>query len=94
MKFGTLDIIEQPEMSTMPQEASSAWFAVLPPDKPLLGATYKPVAYFGGRPTKGVDHVFLAQQTIILAKPERHIALVTINEFGDNYNVVDIQRLF
>ena len=93
MKFGTLDIVEQPEMSAMPQEAASAWFAAFT-DKPLLGATYKPVAYFGGRPTKGVDHVFLAQQTIILAKPERHIALVTINEFGDSYNVVDIQRLF
>lgn len=93
MKFGELDIVEQPEMTSMPQEAASAWCAVFT-DKPLLGATYKPVAYFGGKPTRGVNHVFLTQQTIILAKPERHIALVTINEFDGAFNVIDIQRLF
>lgn len=90
MKFGTVEVIEQQEMTKMPQEAASAWHGV---DNPIIGASYKPIAYVGGQPVKGVNHIFIAQQTLILAVPERHIALVTINEFDGNYNIVSIERI-
>lgn len=90
MKFGEVEILEQPELTAMPQEAASAWCAVM---NNILGATYKPLLYVGGQPAKGVNHVFIAQQTLILAKPERHIVLVTINEFDGNYNIVSIERI-
>lgn len=60
---------------------------------PLAGANYKPLIYIGGRPVKGVNHIFIAEQTLILAKPERHIVTVTINEYDGNYNVVSIERI-
>lgn len=90
MKFGTVEIIDQKELTEMPQEAASAWCAVM---DDILGAAYKPLLYVGGQPVKGVNHVFIAQQTLILAKPERHIVLVTINEFDGHYNVVSIERI-
>lgn len=91
MKFGAIEVIEQQELSTMPQEAATSWFAVM---GEICGATYKPVAYVGGQPVKGVNHVFIAEQTLVLAKPERHICIVTINEFDGHYNVVSIERIF
>ena len=91
MKFGAIEVIEQQELTTMPQEAASAWFATM---TEICGATYKPIAYVGGQPVKGVNHVFIAEQTLVLAKPERHIVTVTINEFNGNYNLVSIERIF
>ena len=90
MKFGEVDIIEQQELTTMPQEAASAWGAV----GDIVGATYKPLLYIGGQPVRGVNHIFIAEQTLVLARPERHIVTVTINEFGGNYNIVGIERIF
>lgn len=90
MKFGAVEILEQPEPSGFPQEAASAWYAVM---GDILGATYKPLLYIGGQPVKGINHIFIAQQTLVLAKPERHIVLVTINEFDGNYNLVSIERI-
>lgn len=90
MKFGEVEIIEQQELTSMPQEAASAWHGAM---GNILGASYKPIAYVGGQPVKGVNHIFIAEQTLILAKPERHIVLVTINEFDGNYNIVSIERI-
>lgn len=91
MKFGAIEVVEQKEMTDFSQEAASAWFAVM---GDICGAQYKPVAYVGGQPVKGVNHIFIAEQTLILANPERHIVTVTINEFDGNYNLVSIERIF
>lgn len=90
MKFGAVEVIEQQELTKMPQEAASAWHGV---SDNIVGASYKPIAYVGGQPVKGVNHIFIAQQTMILAVPERHIVLVTINEFDGNYNIASIERI-
>lgn len=90
MKFGEIEILEQKGLTEMPQEAASAWHGAM---GEILGASYTPIAYVGGQPVKGVNHIFIAQQTLILAKPERHIVLVTINEFDGNYNTVAIERI-
>lgn len=89
MRFGEIEVIDQKGMTAMPQEAASAWTAM----EGYVGADYKPLIYVGGKPVKGIDHVFIAQQTLVLARPERHIVLVTINEFDGNYNVVSIERV-
>lgn len=91
MKFGAIEVIEQQELTAMPQEAASAWFSTM---GDICGAQYKPLIYVGGQPVKGVNHVFIAEQTLILAKPERHIVTVVINEFDGNYNLVSIERIF
>ena len=90
MKFGEIEVLEQKEMTDFPQEAASAWQGAT---NDYIGATYKPLLYVGGQPVKGVNHIFIAQQTLVLARPERHIVLVTINEYGGNYNVVSIERI-
>ena len=90
MKFGEIEIIEQKGLTEMPQEAASAWHGAM---GDILGASYVPIAYVGGQPVKGVNHFFIAQQTLILANPERHIVLIAINEYDGNYNTVSIERV-
>lgn len=89
MKFGEIEILDQKGLTEMPQGAASAWGAM----EGFLSASYKPLIYVGGQPVKGVNHIFIAQQTLVLARPERHIVLVTINEFDEHYNVTSIERI-
>lgn len=92
MKFGEIVIVDQPELTAMPQDAASAWHGGMGNGE-IVGASYKPTNYIGGRPVKGIDHVFYAQQTLVLAVPEKHMVRVTINEFNGNYNLVGIERI-
>ncbi len=87
--LGGIDIIEQKEMSGFPQRAASAWTIM----NGFVGANYKPMAYVGTQVVKGVNHVFIAEQTLITSTPERHIVLVTINEFDGKYSLVGIDRI-
>lgn len=87
--LGGIDIIEQKEMTAFPQRAASSW-AIM---NDFVGANYKPMAYVGTQVVKGVNHVFIAEQTLIVATPERHIVLVTINEFDGKYSLVGIDRI-
>ena len=89
--FGGIDILEQIGMDKMPQKAASAWSGAI--DGKLVGATYKPIAYVGTQVVKGVNHIFIAEQTLVVATPERHIVLLTINEFDGNYSIVNIDRI-
>ena len=93
MKFGEIEIIDQPEGLIMPQEAASAWHGAFGTGENFGGPSYKAITYVGGQPVKGVNHVFIAQQTFTFAKTERHIVLVTINEFDGNYNITSIERI-
>lgn len=89
--FGGIDIIEQKGMTQMPQKAASAWTDAI--EGKLVGATYKPLIYVGTQVVKGVNHVFIAEQTLIVSTPERHIVLVTINEFDGKFSIVGIDRI-
>lgn len=89
--FGGIEIQEQLGMDKMPQKAASAWSGAI--EGKLVGATYKPIAYVGTQVVKGVNHIFIAEQTLIVATPERHIVLLTINEFDGNYSLVGIDRV-
>ena len=87
---GNINVLEQQSITKMPQGAASAW-AVF--DGSVVGAAYKPIAYVGTQVVKGVNHVFLAEQTIITAEPVRHIVILTINEFNGKYQPVGVEQI-
>ena len=90
MNVGSIAVVEQQGLTKMPQEAASAWSSF---DGSMVGAAYKPISYVGKQIVKGVNHVFIAEQTLIIADPVRHIVIVTINEFEKKYNTVGIETI-
>ena len=90
--FGGINVVEQPEATNLPEEATKAWENVNLGE--LVGANYKVISYIGNQLVQGINHFFLVQQTIVLAEPVRHIAVVTINEFAGTYSVTNIERLY
>ena len=88
--LGSYEVVEQQSLTKFEQAAASAWSSF---DGLMVGAGYKPVAYVGRQIVKGVNHLFIAEQTLIMAEPERHIVFVTINEFNGSYSLVGIERL-
>ena len=87
--FGSIEVLEQREMTAFPQKAASAWSAM----NGLVGASYKPMAYVGTQVVKGINHIFIAQQTSATANGERHIVTVTINEFDGKFELAMIDRI-
>ncbi|MBR1727922.1 MAG: hypothetical protein IJ728_14420 [Selenomonadaceae bacterium] len=87
--FGGINVEEQKGNYKMPQKAASAWGEI----DAMTGAAYKPITYVGTQQVKGINHVFIAEQTLILAEPERHIVIVKINEFNGAFNVVSIDQI-
>ena len=83
--FGSIEILEQKGLTTMPQEAASAWIAI---EGGIVGAGYKPLIYVGAQVTKGTTYWFIAEQTLILAEPERHIVKIAVTEFNGEYKIV------
>lgn len=81
--LGQIEIIEQPAMTDMPQKAASAWSAM----NDLIGAAYTPFAFVASQLAKGTNYFFLANQFI----QQRHIVLVTINEFNGIFKLVDVK---
>lgn len=84
MLLGEIKIVDQVELTSMPQKAASAWSAV----EDLVGAMYKPIAYVGTQQVKGVNHWFIAEQTLLDAVMERNIVYFAINEFNGNFKVI------
>lgn len=71
-------------LSKMPQKAASAWSAV----GGIVGASYKPLVYVGTQQVKGVNHWFIAEQTLVTNPPVKHIVTIAINEFNGVYAIV------
>lgn len=77
--LGKIDFENFEGLSTMPQGAASAWSAV---DGGLCGASYKPLLYVGKQQVKGVNHWFIAEQTLVTNPPVKHIVTIAVNEFN------------
>lgn len=90
MNLGGIEIFEQQELTKLPQRAASA-FSVT---NNLVGAGYRVIAYVGTQVVKGVNHIFLAEQTLVTSQPERHIVSVVVNEFDGQFSVVSVERIF
>ena len=86
--FGKIKL-EEFEVVKLPQEAAGAWTKITE----LVGASYRPLLFVGTQITRGTNFIFIAEQTLITAKPERHLVTVVINEFENNYEIADIEKL-
>lgn len=83
--FGTFELEKFEGLTSMPQEAASAWSAV----ENLVGVGYKPLLYVGKQVAKGTDYLFIAEQTIMSNPPVRRVINFTINEFQGKYELVE-----
>ena len=93
MNVGSIEVVEQQGLTKMPQEAASAWSS-FDGSMGLYGrAGYKPISYVGKQIVKGVNHVFIAEQTLIIAEPVRHIVIVKINNFDGKYSIAGIEQI-
>ena len=61
--LGKIAFEEFEGLTSMPQRAASAWSAM--ESGGLVGASYKPLLYVGTQLVKGVNHWFIAEQTLI-----------------------------
>ena len=82
--FGKIELAKQEGLTKMPQMAASAWSAI----GGLIGASYKPLVYVGSQQVRGINHWFIAEQTLVTENPERRIVILAINEFLGQFAVV------
>lgn len=67
------------------QEAASAWSAV----ENLVGCGYTPLLYLGKQIAKGVDHFFIAEQTLVTNPPVRRVVSFCVNHFNGEYSLIN-----
>lgn len=84
--FGKIEFENFEGLKNLPQKAASAWSAL--ESGGLVGASYRPLVYIGGQQVKGINHWFIAEQTLITATPEKKIVTLAINEFNGIYAVI------
>jgi len=82
--FGKIQLEEFKGITTMPQNAASAFSAI----EGLVGATYKPLLYLGKQIVKGTNYYFVAEQTIVTSPLIRRVVKLAINEFDGKYELV------
>ena len=92
--LGQIELQILTDLTKAPQRVASAVSAI--ETSGLTGATYKPLMYCGDQPVRGINHWFIAEQTLVTAKPERHIVKLAVNEFNGEYKLVakSIERIF
>ena len=78
--------------SSLPQDVASAIGIV---QEQLIGATYTPLYYIAKQLVNGTNHLLICEQTLVIAKPEKHIVVMNINipagsVGGKGATVVDI----
>ncbi len=82
--LGKINFVDFEGLTSMPQEAASAWSAV----EGLCGASFKPLLFVGTQVAKGVNYWFIAEETRVTHPPDKHIVTIAINEFNGIYSVV------
>ena len=83
---GAVEFAEFEGLKKLPQKAASAAAALADPE--LVGVSYKPVLYVGTKVTKGVNHVFIAEQTRMTNPAVRRLVRVEVNEFRNVFEIV------
>lgn len=84
--FGGIDIDVITDLTKLPQKVASAQSAL--ETAGITGASYKVLVYVGDQLVRGTNYWFIAEQTVVLAEPEKHIVIVAINEFEGEYEIV------
>ena len=82
--FGTFQL-ENFKACELTQEAASAWSAV----EGIVGCGYVPLLYVGKQVGRGIDYVFVAEQTILSNPPVRRVVSFTVNCLNGNYELVN-----
>ena len=82
--FGTFQL-ENFKACELNQEAASAWSAV----EEIVGCGYKPLIYVGKQVGRGIDYVFVAEQTILSNPPVRRVVSFTVNCLNGNYELIN-----
>lgn len=80
-----LDIIT--DLSKLPQKIATAMSEIENPE--LTGASYKPLMYLGDQPVRGTNYWFIAEQTLTTRDLNKHIVLIAVNEFDNEYEIVN-----
>ncbi|MBQ7705881.1 MAG: hypothetical protein IJT73_10755 [Selenomonadaceae bacterium] len=82
--FGKIQLVEFKEDFDERQKAASAWTALTG----LVGASYKQLKYIGTQPVNGILHWFIAEQTLIIARPERRVVKLAVLEKDGKFELV------
>lgn len=82
--LGEIKILEQEGLTQLPQKAASAWSVM----SDIVGCNYKPLAYVGTQQVKGINHWFIAEQTVLNATLDKNIVYLAINEFNDTFTLI------
>lgn len=73
--LGSYDIKIVP--GKLPEKVAAAFDKIF---KPMVGASYTPIAYLGSKVVTGTNYAILAKQTLVTANPVDNIVLIVLNE--------------
>ena len=88
--FGTIQLENFVGLTTMPQRAASAWSGAI---EGLVGASYKPLIFYGTQLVNGVNYYFVAEQTLITNPPVRRLVKLVIHEKDGEYKLVNVEEI-
>ena len=84
--LGKIELANFEGLTKMPQEAASAWAEI--EQLEMTGAVYKPLLYCGSQQVKGINHWFIAEQTLITKASERRLVKLAINAFDGKFTII------
>ncbi len=92
--LGSTNFDIKTDLTKLPQKVATALSALENPE--LVGAGYKGLMYVGKQVVKGVNYWFIAEQTLILKEPEKHIVKIAVNDFKGKMKTAagSIERIF
>ncbi len=73
----------------IPEDAQKAFDAVL---GGFVGAAVKPFALLATQVVKGTNFVFAAEVTPVVAEPESHVAIITVNQLANKASFADVLK--
>lgn len=85
-KTGAIEFNIITDLTKPPQKVASAMSAI--ETNELTGASYKPLMYVGTQIVRGVNYWFICEQTLVTARPEKHIVKLAVNEFQGKFELV------
>lgn len=85
-RFGAIEYDIITDMTQLPQRIASASATI--ENAGLVGASYKPIIYFGAQITRSVKYWFFAEQTLITNPPQKRIVKMAVIEVQGKFEIV------
>ena len=85
-KTGAIEYDIITDMTKLPQKIASS--ASVIENAGLVGASYKPIIYFGAQVVHGVKYWFFAEQTLITNPPQKRIVKMAVIEVQGKFEIV------